>query len=87
MKLPDAPSSFYILSCTFLSVGQIMLPVAHLLCVCLSVNLIILVLLAVAFLIIVERNLLNLSDFLYKESPGMFKALGARLGKSPVQWG
>ncbi|TWW61626.1 glycosyltransferase 8 domain-containing protein 1 isoform X1 [Takifugu flavidus] len=33
------------------------------------VNLIILVLLAVAFLIIVERNLLNLSEFLYKESP------------------
>lgn len=46
--------------------------IAHLLCVCLSVNLIILVLLAVAFLIIVERNLLNLSEFLYKESPGMF---------------
>uniref|UniRef100_A0A674MH67 Glycosyltransferase 8 domain-containing protein 1 n=2 Tax=Takifugu rubripes TaxID=31033 RepID=A0A674MH67_TAKRU len=43
--------------------------IVHLLCVCLSVNLIILVLLAVAFLIIVERNLLNLSEFLYKESP------------------
>lgn len=39
---------------------------------CLSVNVVILVLLAVAFLIIVERNLLNLSDFLYKENPGMF---------------
>lgn len=39
---------------------------------CLSVNVIILVLLAVAFLIIVERNLLNLGDLLYKESPGMF---------------
>lgn len=46
--------------------------IVRLLCVCLSVNLIILVLLAVAFLIIVERNLLNLSEFLYKESPGMF---------------
>lgn len=33
------------------------------------VNVVILVLLAVAFLIIVERNLLNLSDFLYKENP------------------
>ncbi|XP_028262979.1 glycosyltransferase 8 domain-containing protein 1 [Parambassis ranga] len=33
------------------------------------VNLIILVLLAVAFLIIVERNLLNLSDFLHTEHP------------------
>lgn len=39
---------------------------------CLTVNVVILVLLAVAFLIIVERNLLNLSDFLYKESRGMF---------------
>uniref|UniRef100_A0A3B5B0Z4 Glycosyltransferase 8 domain-containing protein 1 n=1 Tax=Stegastes partitus TaxID=144197 RepID=A0A3B5B0Z4_9TELE len=36
---------------------------------CLSVNLVILVLLAVAFLIIVQRNLLNLSDFLHKENP------------------
>uniref|UniRef100_A0AAQ5YM94 Glycosyltransferase 8 domain-containing protein 1 n=1 Tax=Amphiprion ocellaris TaxID=80972 RepID=A0AAQ5YM94_AMPOC len=36
---------------------------------CLSVNLVILVLLAVAFLIVVQRNLLNLSDFLHKESP------------------
>ncbi|KAM9408664.1 glycosyltransferase 8 domain-containing protein 1 [Pholidichthys leucotaenia] len=33
------------------------------------VNLVILVLLAVAFLIIVERNLLKLSDFLYRENP------------------
>ncbi|XP_023153136.2 glycosyltransferase 8 domain-containing protein 1 [Amphiprion ocellaris] len=33
------------------------------------VNLVILVLLAVAFLIVVQRNLLNLSDFLHKESP------------------
>ncbi|XP_047439500.1 glycosyltransferase 8 domain-containing protein 1 [Mugil cephalus] len=33
------------------------------------VNLIILVLLAVAFLIIVQRNILNLSDFLHKENP------------------
>lgn len=32
---------------------------------------IILVLLAVAFLIIVQRNLLNLSDFLHTEKPGM----------------
>lgn len=38
---------------------------------CLSVNVIILVLLAVAFLIIVQRNLLNLSDFLHTEKPGM----------------
>lgn len=34
-----------------------------------KVNVLILVLLAVAFLIIVQRNLLNLSDFLHKESP------------------
>lgn len=34
-----------------------------------KVNLVILVLLAVAFLIIVQRNLLNLSDFLHKENP------------------
>lgn len=33
------------------------------------VNVLILVLLAVAFLIIVQRNLLNLSDFLHKENP------------------
>ncbi|KAI3369466.1 hypothetical protein L3Q82_007683 [Scortum barcoo] len=33
------------------------------------VNVVILVLLAVAFLIIVQRNLLNLSDFLHKENP------------------
>lgn len=33
-----------------------------------KVNLVILVLLAVAFLIIVQRNLLNLSDFLHKEN-------------------
>ncbi|XP_074542423.1 glycosyltransferase 8 domain-containing protein 1 [Halichoeres trimaculatus] len=33
------------------------------------VNVVILVLLAVAFLIIVQRNLLNLSDFLHKEHP------------------
>lgn len=33
------------------------------------VNVVILILLAVAFLIIVERNLLNLSDFLHKENP------------------
>lgn len=39
---------------------------------CLPVNVVILVLLAVAFLIIVQRNLLNLSDFLHKEHPGMF---------------
>lgn len=38
---------------------------------CFSVNVVILVLLAVAFLIIVQRNLLNLSDFLHKESPGI----------------
>lgn len=37
-----------------------------------TVNVLILVLLAVAFLIIVQRNLLNLSDFLHKENPGMF---------------
>lgn len=37
-----------------------------------SVNVIILVLLAVAFLIIVQRNLLNLSDFLHRENPGLF---------------
>uniref|UniRef100_A0A8C6SG63 Glycosyltransferase 8 domain-containing protein 1 n=1 Tax=Neogobius melanostomus TaxID=47308 RepID=A0A8C6SG63_9GOBI len=37
---------------------------------CLSVNLVILVLLAVAFLIIVQRNLLNLSDFYTKKSSG-----------------
>lgn len=36
------------------------------------VNVLILVLLAVAFLIIVQRNLLNLSDFLHREKPGMF---------------
>lgn len=34
-----------------------------------KVNLVILVLLAVAFLIIVQRNLLNLSDFLHRENP------------------
>ncbi|XP_040890541.1 glycosyltransferase 8 domain-containing protein 1 [Toxotes jaculatrix] len=34
-----------------------------------KVNVVILVLLAVAFLIIVQRNLLNLSDFLHKENP------------------
>ncbi|KAM3621108.1 uncharacterized protein V6R79_006164 [Siganus canaliculatus] len=34
-----------------------------------KVNVLILVLLAVAFLIIVQRNLLNLSDFLLKENP------------------
>lgn len=34
-----------------------------------KVNVVILVLLAVAFLIIVQRNLLNLSDFLHKEHP------------------
>lgn len=34
-----------------------------------KVNLVILVLLAVAFLIIVQRNLLKLSDFLHKENP------------------
>lgn len=39
---------------------------------CLPVNVVILVLLAVAFLIIVQRNLLNLSDFLHKENPGVF---------------
>lgn len=39
---------------------------------CLPVNAVILVLLAVAFLIIVQRNLLNLSDFLHKEHPSMF---------------
>ncbi|KAG7493692.1 hypothetical protein JOB18_014570 [Solea senegalensis] len=33
------------------------------------VNVVILLLLAVAFLIIVQRNLLNLSDFLHKENP------------------
>ncbi|KAM6927813.1 glycosyltransferase 8 domain-containing protein 1 [Xenentodon cancila] len=33
------------------------------------VNVVILVLLAVAFLIIVQRNLLNISDFLHKETP------------------
>lgn len=33
------------------------------------VNVVILVLLAVAFLIIIQRNLLNLSDFLHKEKP------------------
>lgn len=42
---------------------------------CLSVNVVILVLLAVAFLIIVERNLLNLSEFFYKERPGMFTVM------------
>lgn len=60
----------------FLSVMQTLLPRSSLICsLCLSVNVVILVLLAVAFLIIVERNLLNLSDFLYKESPGMFTGL------------
>lgn len=52
---------------------QIVLPRSSPICsLCLSVNVVILVLLAVAFLIIVERNLLNLSELLYKESPGMF---------------
>lgn len=40
-----------------------------------TVNVLILVLLAVAFLIVVQRNLLNLSDFLHKEKPGMFPFL------------
>lgn len=45
-----------------------------------SVNVVILVLLAVAFLIIVQRNLLNFSDFLHSEHPGMFAfVLGAVL--------
>lgn len=48
--------------------------ISHVLCF--SVNVIILVLLAVAFLIIVQRNLLNLSDFLHKENPGMFSSVG-----------
>lgn len=39
---------------------------------CFPVNVVVLVLLAVAFLIIVQRNLLNLSDFLHKEHPGVF---------------
>lgn len=47
----------------------------------LTVNVVILVLLAVAFLIIVQRNLLNLSDFLHKENPGMFMFV---LGKHAV---
>ena len=38
-----------------------------------AVNLVVLVLLAVAFLIVIQRNLLNLNDFLRKETPGMFK--------------
>lgn len=38
-------------------------------------NVIILVLLAIAFLIIIQRNLLNLSDFLHKENPGMFSSV------------
>lgn len=40
-------------------------------CVCfISVNVVILVLLSIAFLIIVHRNLLNLSDFLKQDSSG-----------------
>ncbi|XP_034543043.1 glycosyltransferase 8 domain-containing protein 1 [Notolabrus celidotus] len=46
-----------------------------------KVNVVILVLLAVAFLIIVQRNLLNLSDFLHKEHPdaGMILPFEAEL--------
>lgn len=68
-----APLTFSAHPCSFLSVTQIVLPRSSPICsLCLSVNVVILVLLAVAFLIIVERNLLNLSDFLYKEGRGMF---------------
>lgn len=63
-------------SCTFLLVVQTLLPRSSAICsLCLSVNVVILVLLAVAFLIIVERNLFNLRNLLYKESPGTFTNL------------
>ncbi|XP_008318505.1 glycosyltransferase 8 domain-containing protein 1 [Cynoglossus semilaevis] len=57
------------------------------------VNVIILVLLAIAFLIIIQRNLLNLSDFLHKENPdaGMIlpfeSELSPTLKKEPVRKG
>lgn len=47
------------------------------------VNVIILVLLAVAFLIIVQRNLLNLSEFLHKENPDARMILPFELELSP----
>ncbi|KAF1391438.1 hypothetical protein PFLUV_G00042120 [Perca fluviatilis] len=57
------------------------------------VNVVILLLLAVAFLIIVQRNLLNLSDILYKENPdaGMIlpfeSELSPELGQESVRKG
>lgn len=48
-----------------------------------KVNLVILVLLAVAFLIVVQRNLLNLSDFLHKENPDAGVALPFESELSP----
>lgn len=47
------------------------------------VNVVILVLLAVAFLIIVQRNLLNLSDFLHKENPDPMQILPFESELSP----
>lgn len=48
------------------------------------VNVVILVLLAVAFLIIIQRNLLNLSDFLHKEHPDAGVVLPFESELSPV---
>ncbi|KAM4583139.1 glycosyltransferase 8 domain-containing protein 1 [Fundulus diaphanus] len=52
-----------------------------------KVNVVILILLAVAFLIIVQRNLLNLSDFLHKENPdaGQILPFEAELSKDARQ--
>ncbi|XP_047203881.1 glycosyltransferase 8 domain-containing protein 1 [Girardinichthys multiradiatus] len=48
-----------------------------------KVNVVILILLAVAFLIIVQRNLLNLSDFLHKENPDAGQILPFEAELSP----